>query len=131
MPYQRFIQKKIVSRGLQSFKDKQWMRKLYYLYKVISSNRPSYLYDMLPPIQRSQQKQGSFQSLLCQAEIFKNYFLPYTVNNSNKLDPEKRTIDSHIGFPKKLPGFIKLTEKIFSIYNPSGIKLLNRLRVFT
>ena len=37
--------------GFESLKDRQWMRKLCYLYKVISSKRPSYLYDdMLPPL---------------------------------------------------------------------------------
>ena len=32
--------------GFESLKDRRWMRKLCYLYKVISSKRPSYLYDM-------------------------------------------------------------------------------------
>ena len=36
--------------GFESLKDRQWMRKLCHLYKVISSKRPSYLYDMLPPL---------------------------------------------------------------------------------
>ena len=57
-------------------------------------------------------------------------FLPYTVNEWNKLDIEIRRIDSYVGFRKKLLSFIKPTEnKTFSIYDPLGIKLLNRLRV--
>ena len=106
------------------------MRKLCYLYKVISSKRPSYLYDMLPPLQRSQWNQGFFQPLLSRTEIFKKSFIPYTINEWNKLDPEIRRIDSYIGFRKKLLSFIKPTEKkTFSIYDPLGIKLLNRLTV--
>ena len=106
------------------------MRKLCYLYKVISSKRPSYLYDMLPPLQRSQRNQGFFQPLLCRTEIFKNSFLPYTINEWNKLDLEIRRIDSYVGFRKKLLGFIKPMEnKTLSIYDPLGIKLLSRLRV--
>ena len=64
----------------ESLKDRRWMRKVCYLYKVKSSKRPSYLCDMLPPLQRSQRNQDFFQPLLCRAEIFKNFFLRYTVN---------------------------------------------------
>ena len=32
--------------GFESLKDRRWMRKLYYLYKVISSKRPSFLSDI-------------------------------------------------------------------------------------
>ena len=106
------------------------MRKLCCLYKIMSSKRPSYLYDILPLLQRSQQNQGFFQPLLCRTEIFKNSFLPYTINEWNKIDPYIRKIDSYVGFRKKLLSFIKPTEnKTFSIYDPFGIKLLNRLRV--
>ena len=39
--------------GFESLiKDRPWMRKHCYLYKIISSKRPSYLYNMLPPLQR-------------------------------------------------------------------------------
>ena len=45
-------------------------------------------------------------------------------------DPEIKRIDSYVGFRKKLLSFIKPIEnKTFSIYDPLGIKLLNRLRV--
>ena len=44
--------------GFESLKDRGWMRKLCYLYKVISSKRSLYLYDMLPSLQRCQRKQG-------------------------------------------------------------------------
>ena len=68
--------------------------------------------------------------MLYRTEIFKNSFLPYTINEWNKLDPDISRIDSYVRFPKKLLGFIKPTEnKTFSIYDPLGIKLLNRLRV--
>ena len=85
---------------------------------------------MLPPLQRSQRKQALFQPLLCRTKIFQNSFLPYTINEWNKLDLEIRRIDSYVGFRKKLPSFIKPTEnKTFTIYDPFGVKLFNRLRV--
>ena len=106
------------------------MRKLYRLYKIISSNRPSYLYDILLPLQRSQQNHGFFQPLLSRTVILKNSFLTYTINEWNKLDPNIRGIDLYVGFRKKLLSFIKPTENNnFSIYDPLGVKLFNRLRV--
>ena len=71
----------------------------------MASKRPSYLYDILTPLQRSQRNQGFFQPLLCRTEIFKNSFLPYTINEWNKLDPGIRKIDSYVGFWKKLLKF--------------------------
>ena len=46
-----------------------------------------------------------FQPLLCRAEILKNSFLPYTINEWNKVDPEIRKIDSYVGFRKKITKF--------------------------
>ena len=60
--------------GFEFSKDRRWMRKPCCLNKIISSKRPSHLYDKLPPLQRSQQNQGLFQLLLCRQEIFKNSF---------------------------------------------------------
>lgn len=65
---------------------------------------------------------------LFRTDIFKN-FLPYTINEWNKLDPEIRRVDSYVGFWNKLLTFIKPNEiKTLSIYDPLGIKFLNRLR---
>ena len=71
---------------------------------------------------------------LCRTEIFKNSFLLYTINEWNKLDPEIRRIGLYAGFRNKLLNFIKPTGNFwkfqtFSIYDPLGIKLHNRLRV--
>ena len=100
--------------GFESLKDRRWMRKLCYLYKVISSKRLFYIYDMLPPLQRSQRNQVFFRPLLCRTEIFKNSFLPYTINEWNKLDPEIRRIDSYVGFRKKL-NLWKIKPLVFTI----------------
>lgn len=50
----RDIRRKIVSTiGFESLKDRRWKAKLCYLYKIIYSKRPSYLYDLLAPLQTS------------------------------------------------------------------------------
>ena len=72
----------------------------------------------------------SFKILLCRTEIFKNAFLLYIINEWTKINPKIRRIDSYVGFRKKSQSSIKPTEiKTFSIYDPLGIKLLNRMRV--
>ena len=100
----------------ESLKDRRWMRKLCYLYKVISSKQPSSLYDMLAPLQRPQRNQGFFQPLLCRTEIFKNSFLPYTINEWNKLDPEIRRIDSYVDFRRKSLNLWKIRPLVFTTF---------------
>ena len=39
---------------------------------------------------------------LCRTEIFKKTFLPYTINEWKKIDPEICRIDSYVGFRNKL-----------------------------
>ena len=52
------------------------------------------------------------------------------INEWGKLDPKLRRIDKYVGYQKKFLSFIKPAENdIFTMYNPLGIKLLNRLRV--
>ena len=67
----------------------------------MSSKRPPYLSDLLPPLQRYQQNQGYFQSLLCRTKSSKTLFLLYTISQWNKLDPEIRRIGLCVGFQKK------------------------------
>ena len=33
----------------ESLKDKRWFRQLCYLYKIVSTKPPIYLYDLIPP----------------------------------------------------------------------------------
>ena len=61
--------------GFESLKNRRWMKKLCYLYKVISSKRPSYLYDLLPRLQKSHRRKSFSQ--LSAAGLFK-YVLPFS-----------------------------------------------------
>ena len=64
-----------------------------------------------------------FRHCWVEQKSFKTFFLPYKINEWNKLDPELRRIGSYVGFRKKLLSFIKPTDdKTFSIYDPLGIK---------
>ena len=39
--------------GLESLKDSRWLSQMSYLYKIISTKLPPYLYELIPPLQRS------------------------------------------------------------------------------
>ena len=73
---------------------------------------------------------GCYRALYCRTDLFQNSFLPFSINEWNKLDPNIRNLDSPEMFCKKLLNFIRSSEKsIFNIYDPQGSKFPNRLRL--
>ena len=90
----------------------------------------AYLYELIPPSINSHCNAGCYRALYCRTDPFRNSFLPFSINEWNKLDRDIRNLDSHEIFRKKLLNFIRPSEKsIFNIYDPQGSKLLNRLRL--
>ena len=101
-----------------------------YLYNIILTKLLSYLYELIPPRQRSHRYPGCFQTLRCRTTLFQNSFLPLTITEWNKLDTDIKNIDSHVMFRKKLLTFIRpLENDTYEIYDPLGVRLLNRLRL--
>ena len=39
--------------GFESLKDRRWLRRLCYLYKILNTKQTAYPYDLIPPFQRS------------------------------------------------------------------------------
>ena len=114
--------------GLESLKERRWLRRLCYLHKVLSTKLPTYLYELIPPIINSHRNPGCCRALYCKTDLFRNSFLPFSINEWNKLDPDIRNLESHPMFRKKLLTFIRPFEKsVYIIYDPQGSKLLNRL----
>ena len=73
---------------------------------------------------------GCFKTSRCRTEIFRNSFLPFTVNEWNKLDSDIKNNDSYEMFRKKGLSFIRPVGKsMYGIYDPFGAKLINRLRL--
>ena len=102
--------------GSEFSKDRKWMKKLCYLYKIIYSKRLSHFPHLIPLLQISHRRNISFQFLLYGTDFFpKNSFLPSTINEWNKLELEITGINPYIDIWKKLC-FIKGTEiKTFSV----------------
>ena len=100
------------------------MRKLCYLYKIISFKQPSYFLWSVTSHPKFSSKKVSF------SQILRTLFYHNTVNEWNKLDPEIRRINSYVEFRRKLLSFVRTTEnKTFGINYSLGIKLLSRLRI--
>ena len=78
--------------GLGSLGNRRWLRRMSYLYNIISTKSPPYLYDLIPPFSRSHRYPGCFKTLRCRTELFRNSFLPFTVNEWNKLDSDVRAV---------------------------------------
>ena len=36
--------------GFESLKDRRWLKRLCYLYKIVNTKQPAYLYDLFPPL---------------------------------------------------------------------------------
>ena len=51
--------------GFESLKDRRWFRRLYNLYKVLNTKQPAYLYDLIPPFQRSSRNKYCIYKTLC------------------------------------------------------------------
>ena len=60
----------------------------------------------------------------------RNPFLPFTVNEWNRLDSDIKNSDSYGIFRKKLLAFVRpVGNSMYGIYNPFGVKLINKLRL--
>ena len=116
--------------GLESLRNRRWLRRMFSLYKNISTKSPPYLYELTLPLQGSHRYPGCSKTLRSRTETFRNSFLPFTVNEWNRLDSDIKNSDSYIIFRKKLLAFIRpVGNSMYGIYDPFGVKLINRLRL--
>ena len=110
-------------------KDRKWLRRLCYLHRVLPTKLPTYLYELISPVLNSHCNPNCYRALYCRPDLFWNSFLPSSINEWNKLDPDIKTPDSPAMFHKKLLTFISPSEKsVCNIYDPQGSKILNRLK---
>ena len=118
--------------GLESLSDRRWYRRLVKFYNIVKGSCPSYLNKFLPCKQRSYNTERSdqFRGFNANTNFFKNSFFPYCVCEWNKLDPSIRNSASISIFKNCLLKFIRPKgHSIYNIFDPTGVKLLTRLRV--
>ena len=70
------------------------------------------------------------QGARCRTELFQNPFLPFTIREWNKWDPDVRNVNTCSLFREDLLAFIRPIENsLYSICDTLGIKLLHRLQL--
>ena len=65
--------------GFESLNDRRSLRRLYYLHNIVSTKKPAYLYDLIPPFRRSSGNKGCIYETFCRIVSFKNSFLSYVI----------------------------------------------------
>ena len=56
--------------GLESLRNRRWLRRMSYIYKIISTKSPPYFYELILSFQRSHLYPGCFKTLRCRTELF-------------------------------------------------------------
>ena len=112
---------------------RRWYRKLSLLFKIIKTESPPYLFNLVRNNNRRQITRNLNNLLIFRVnhEYFKNTFFPSAVLEWNKLDSFIRNSETFMLFKKKrILEFIRpKANSIFNIHNPTGIKYLTRLRL--
>ena len=74
--------------GLESLKSRRWFRKLCHFYKILNEKSPSYLFDLIPNLNRVRETRHSnnIPAIHTRHNYFKNSFFPSTISEWNNLD---------------------------------------------
>ena len=105
--------------GFESLKDRRWLSRLCYLYKIVNTKQPAYFYDLIPPFQRSSHNKGCIYEPFCRTVSFKNSFLLYAIKEWNKLDSEIRNAETYASFRKMLLNFTRpIGNSTYKFYDP-------------
>ena len=117
--------------GLESLSSRSWCRKLCAIYKLLSTQCPKYLFDIIPSSERfynTRKKQRPFFN--CRTDCFKYSFFPNSLSEWSQLAPEIQNSESIVVFKSKLLSFIRPSKRsIFNVNDPEGVKYLTRLRL--
>ena len=92
--------------GLASLKDRRCLRWMLYLFKVVWTKLPPYLYEIIPPLQMPNRYPGCFLSFHCRNKLFQNSFLLFIFAEWKKFDSDIKNVDSRAMFRKNILTFI-------------------------
>ena len=127
-----FRQKLYQELVLNTLQQRRWYRKLCCFYKILKSQSPKYLYSIIPIHNMSYRTRqcNKIPAINVKHDFFKNTFFPSTIMEWNKLDWEIKNSESIVTFKKRILSFIRPSaSSTFNCHNPTGIKLLWRLRL--
>ena len=116
--------------SLESSESRRRLRHICFLHKVISNGLPAYLYKLLPKkshqyITRNRNVIATYQ---CRTDTFKFSVFPWTITECNKIDIKIRNSPYSVFQNYLLHKIRPKPSPLYNFHNPSGIKLLTRLR---
>ena len=118
--------------GLEYLSKRRWFKRLSTFYRIQDNQYPLHLFNLIPPSNNNYNTRNKkkFGTIFCRTELFKNSFLPYVLNEWNKLESKIRESQSFQSFRKSLLSLIRPSpNSCFGVHNPHGLKLLTRLRL--
>ena len=82
--------------GLKSLKSRCWFRKICHFYKILNEKSPSYLFDLIPNLNRVRETRlsNNIPAIHTRHNYFKNSFFPSTISEWNNLDCKIRNSKS-------------------------------------
>ena len=116
--------------GLESLKSRRWFRKLCHFYKILNEKSPSYLFDLIPNLNKVRESRlsNNIPAIHTRQNYVKNSFFASTISEWNNPDCKIRNSGRLSIFKKNLLNFIRpCANSIFNIHNPYWLKLLTRL----
>ena len=95
---------------LDSLKPRCWSRKLCHFYKILNEKSPSYLFDLIPNLNRVHETRHSnnIPAIHTRHNYFITSFFPFTISEWNNLDCKIRNSGNLSIFKKNLLNFIRL-----------------------
>ena len=116
--------------GLESLESRRRPRHICFLHKVISNGLPAYLYKLISKkshqyITRNRNIIATYQ---CRTDIFKFSIFPWNITEWNKIDIKIRNSPYSVFRNYLLSEIRPKHSPLYNFHNPSGIKLLTRLR---
>lgn len=116
---------------MESLQQRRWYRKLCTFFKLVKEKSPEYLFNIIPSNNtRRTRNSENIPQFSVKHNFFKNSFFPSAIIEWNKLDLNIRKLDSFSLFKASILKFIRpCPNSIFHCHNPTGIKLLSRLRL--
>ena len=91
-----------IALRLESLSSRRWCRKLCAIYKLLSTQCPKYLFDIIPSSESfydTRKKQRPFFN--CRTDCFKYYFFPNSLPEWSQLGPEIQNSESTVVFKSK------------------------------
>ena len=117
--------------GPESLSSRRWYRKLCAIYKLLSTQCPKYLFDIIPSSERfydALKKQRYF--LNCRTDCFKYSLFPNSLSEWSQLAPEIQNSESMAVFKNKLLSFIRPSKRsTFNVNDPEVVKYLTKSRL--